>query len=86
MFFPSALRATFPENWPEAIKERSAPSIEISLTPQDVTVLGHFNSFYMRHFEYSGHRTLSDETTSAIKTALNKMTQGVTDGKAVING
>ncbi len=77
MFFPAALRATFPENWPEPLKEKAAACVEIPLTFEDVTVLGHFNGYYMQHFEFSGHEALSDETQEAIQSGLAKLPAGV---------
>ncbi|MEJ6404354.1 hypothetical protein [Yoonia sp. 2307UL14-13] len=77
MFFPDALRATFPENWPDALKELSIPGVEVALTSEDVTVLGHFNAFYMKHHVYSGQSTLSEEAQEAIHAALDKYPDGV---------
>ena len=77
MFFPSSLRATFPENWPDDVKALAAPGAEVALTPGDVTVLGHFNRHYMEHFEYSGHDALTDDTQQAIQDALEVYPDGV---------
>jgi D123 len=43
MFFPQAIRMTFPEHYPDAIRDLMLPMVSIKLSAQDAQVLGGFN-------------------------------------------
>jgi D123 len=43
MFFPQAIRMTFPEHYPDAVRDLMLPMVSIKLSAHDAQVLGGFN-------------------------------------------
>lgn len=77
MFLPSTVRATFPENWPDALKDLSVPAAEIEVDVNDVQMLGTFNGFVRQNTETPQVHGFSKEFYQKIEAGLTDFPTGV---------
>ncbi|KJS08447.1 MAG: hypothetical protein VR78_18110 [Hoeflea sp. BRH_c9] len=74
--FPSAIAATFIENWPVDVAKLAAPTISVELDPGDVLVLGSHCRLFRDYFGDVGGGELSERFVREASGALKQMPDG----------
>jgi D123 len=77
MFFPQAIRQTFPEHYPDVIRDLMLPMVSIKLSAHDAQVLGGFSMAFRSNMQGRADGYFSTGFLDTLDTVMAQFPEGV---------